>query len=61
MKKFAKKLICFTLCVLMCMSALTSCASISFRKAKKDDDKLVDKMEDAGNMLSLMQALMEEM
>ena len=32
----------------MCMSALTSCASIPFRKAKKDSDKLADKMEDAG-------------
>ena len=48
MKKFTKKLICFTLCVLMCMSALTSCASIPFRQAKKDSDKLADKLEDAG-------------
>ena len=48
MKKFAKKLICFTLCVLMSMSALTSCATIPFRQAKKDSDKLADKMEDAG-------------
>ena len=48
MKKFTKKLICFTLCVLMCMSALTSCASIPFRKAKKDADKLTEKLDDAG-------------
>ena len=32
----------------MCMSALTSCATISFRQAKKDDDKLADKLDDAG-------------
>ena len=32
----------------MCMSALTSCASIPFRQAKKDADKLAEKLDDAG-------------
>ena len=47
MKKNIKRVICFALCMIMCLGALTSCATVPFRKAKKDDDKLVEKFEDA--------------
>ena len=47
MKKNIKRVICFTLCMIMCLGALTSCATVPFRKAKKDDDKLVEKFKDA--------------
>ena len=48
MKKSYKKIICLTLCIIMCIGMLTSCGATSFSKAKKNAGAMAEKLVDKG-------------
>ena len=46
MKKFAKRFLCFAVCLLLCLGALTSCTTLN--KATKSPEALAEILEEAG-------------